>query len=103
MADSIFLREIPAELLEVSTFKEGIITGRRRTVRPRKAIFVDEFDEPPQHSANCTIQLGMNVAHKIFGVGKVIEISGSGPQARLKINFRSCGPKTIIAKFVTLV
>ena len=103
MPDSIFLREIPAELLEVSTFKEGIITGRRRTVRPRKATVVDEFGEPPQHSANCAIQLGMNVAHKIFGIGKVIEISGLGPQARLKINFRSCGPKTIVAKFVTLV
>jgi DNA helicase-2/ATP-dependent DNA helicase PcrA len=101
MADSIFLREIPAELIEVSALKEGIITGRRRAVRPRKAIVVDEFGDLPRRSANCALLPGMNVAHKIFGIGKVIEINGSGPQARLKINFRTCGPKTIVAKFVT--
>jgi DNA helicase-2/ATP-dependent DNA helicase PcrA len=101
MPDSIFLREIPAELIEVSAFKEGIITNRRRAVYPRKAIVADEFGDLPQRSANCAILPGMSVAHKIFGVGRVIEISGSGPQARLKINFRSCGPKTIVAKFVT--
>ena len=40
------------------------------------------------------------VYHDKFGEGKVLKIEGSGENARVTVNFRQFGYKTIIAKFL---
>jgi hypothetical protein len=46
---------------------------------------------------------GRKVRHAVFGVGRVEDEEGSGPQARLTVRFPAAGRKRILARFVQLV
>jgi len=98
LPDSIFLNEIPSELMEVNSAKEGVISGRRRYRKPRESSNKVSFQTPGVKDK--TVRPGSTVSHKIFGPGKVLDITGMGQNAKLRIHFRTCGIKTIVAKFV---
>ena len=46
--------------------------------------------------------VGRRVRHPRFGVGKVARVDGTGDRAKVTVQFRSFGSKTIIAKFLEL-
>ncbi|MCA9728111.1 MAG: UvrD-helicase domain-containing protein [Candidatus Eisenbacteria bacterium] len=53
-----------------------------------------------QRSTSAASLKGRRVRHAVFGVGKVEDEEGSGPQARLTISFPGVGRKRILARFV---
>ncbi|MBU1065113.1 hypothetical protein KKC74_09965, partial [bacterium] len=92
--------EIPRELIEVKSMREGVVSATRQLRVSRKSTNTANSGTPFGNSKE--IMPGASVSHKIFGIGKVLNVTGSGERARLQIFFRSCGAKTIVAKFVTL-
>ena len=96
---SMFLGEIPDELVQQSDVLEGVVSYRRSRQHRRPAV-QKATSEKPETGSTVSLQAGKSVAHKIFGIGVILEVNGSGQNARLKIRFRTEGIKTIIAKYV---
>jgi len=48
------------------------------------------------------LKIGMKVQHKLFGVGKVIALQGSGDAKKAKVFFDRVGEKTLVVKFANL-
>jgi len=100
LPESMFLNEIPRELIEVNSMREGVVSATRHPKVSRKSTSTFYSGTPFGNSKE--IMPGASVSHKLFGIGKVINVTGSGERAKLQIYFRSCGAKTIVAKFVTI-
>ena len=49
------------------------------------------------------LRLGQAVRHSLFGVGVVLNLEGSGPQARVQINFESGGTKWLMVSYAGLI
>ena len=86
---SRFLREIPAALL--------------REVRPRananRPVYSPSFASaaPPDG-----LRLGQRVSHASFGAGVVMDSEGSGPHARVQVNFENAGAKWLVLAYANL-
>lgn len=84
---SRFLAEIPEDFLE----NEWIHSAYRK--RPKSAPRAGKFDHKakPQksktHPAGDKIQKGSRVKHKTYGVGKVVDVKGSGDNQKVTIKF----------------
>jgi len=48
------------------------------------------------------IQVGMQVLHERFGVGKIIELEGNLPDAKATVFFNDAGQKSLLLKFAKL-
>ncbi|HPC35291.1 MAG TPA: UvrD-helicase domain-containing protein [Candidatus Marinimicrobia bacterium] len=120
-SESMFLNEIPSELMTTCDFRESVIsskrqprTGSRSSDRKIKNTFERVITNPismSETTSNLTettpttgraIEPGTYVSHKIFGTGQVVNIDGVGQNARVTVNFRSCGRKTIVARFLNI-
>jgi DNA helicase-2/ATP-dependent DNA helicase PcrA len=53
-------------------------------------------------SSTAKIVVGTQVSHKLFGMGKVIAIQGTGDETKAKIFFRSSGEKSLVIKYANL-
>ena len=113
---SRFLEEIPAHLLDYSTRtisdappmeysrKPGVKVTRTKTSKPvprqstsmRRALGTLNQVEPGVYEA------GMEVGHKIFGKGKILNVEGSGPEAKVTVMFQGNVKKKLVAKFANL-
>ncbi|MCC7143556.1 MAG: UvrD-helicase domain-containing protein [Candidatus Eisenbacteria bacterium] len=59
------------------------------------------LDEPVVHRTPQARSLrGSRVEHAVFGTGRVVDEDGSGPDARLTIEFPGFGKKKIVARYV---
>jgi DNA helicase-2/ATP-dependent DNA helicase PcrA len=103
---SIFLREIPEELVEVERFnywKDISIRPHHHTVedhtpgRPRRETLADDHYEYDD-----LLSLGATVMHDKFGQGTVLHREGSGENLMLTIKFERAGTKKIMAKYASL-
>ena len=126
-APSRFLGEIPAELLHVtdqSAQRLGAAAQRGFTGRPGAGFQAawqkgrpDQqgahgHDEPPpdpfpdyemdQSAPSGTPGAGTRVRHPKLGVGRIVSIAGTGPEARVVVDFAGDDRRTIIARFLTL-
>ncbi|NBD96136.1 MAG: DNA helicase II [Gammaproteobacteria bacterium] len=88
---SRFLDELPEELTE--------------QVRPRAARYAGAafgggaMAQPaPEHD----FSLGSTVSHERFGIGTVVNVEGSGPNARVQINFETAGQKWLVLSYANL-
>ena len=104
---SRFLSEIPRELFG---FK-GPPAAVPPQVRPgfqRRDEFDQRADEPTYERDEVSYDQrapegdvrGMRVRHAQFGVGRVMDVDGSGPTAKLTVKFDSVGLKRVVAKFL---
>jgi DNA helicase-2/ATP-dependent DNA helicase PcrA len=87
----------------------------RPAPRPKRAPFrIDEHDQRSWDDDEPSYDLdgdrdrpaerfrpGARVAHQQFGVGRVVDASGSGRDRKLLIEFPEVGQKTVLARFVT--
>ncbi|MFN3562576.1 MAG: ATP-dependent helicase [Chloroherpetonaceae bacterium] len=80
---------------EPSTF------SNRWKEQPAKKTFVPK---PVAQSISDTpaYKAGMKVSHKMFGIGKVVSVQGTGDEARVKVFFNRAGEKTLVVKFANL-
>ncbi len=103
---SRFLNEIPREVLETPA---AVDRGRAGAFAHRpdggRALFDDngtgsvleyDGDVPP------VFECGDQVEHPYFGLGEVIQVTGSGPSARLKVQFVQAGEKLLQVEYAKL-
>ena len=101
---SSFLRELPEELLhwitprvtarnsfkpEYMTYSSQAASSGLATTAPRQA------DTPGWH-------IGQNVEHAKFGEGVVLNVEGSGADARVQVKFRKTGSKWLALDYAKL-
>lgn len=90
--------------LDENTFEELNGTGGRKSGR-RKRDFVDEYyqesyDDFDQERRS--LRVGSRVTHQIFGMGKILQIVGTGDMQRVTIAFEESGTKQLLTKFANL-
>lgn len=90
---SRFLREIPAELLH---------EVRMKTTTTFPGRLAGGAGPGPAMGSGGDFQLGQTVRHPRFGEGTVIGFEGSGPNARIQINFEEIGSKWLVAQYARL-
>jgi DNA helicase-2/ATP-dependent DNA helicase PcrA len=88
---SRFLKEIPKELVQEIRIKASVsrpsIVGKQSTG--------DTLNE-------IGFSLGEQVLHPKFGEGTILNCEGSGPNARLQINFLNAGSKWLVVQYARL-
>jgi DNA helicase-2/ATP-dependent DNA helicase PcrA len=94
---SRFIKEIPAELVEDIRPKIAVSApvfngGNRQAVRRPGA--ATRSDAP--------IKLGQRVRHAKFGEGVVMNYEGTGPHARVQVNFEDEGMKWLVMSYAKL-
>ncbi|HLT64474.1 MAG TPA: DNA helicase II [Pseudohongiella sp.] len=93
---SRFIRELPQELVEPVRLKTTI---QRPAIAPagRQPNYRAGADVP-----NTGITLGQRVRHGKFGEGVVLNYEGSGPNARVQVNFKEVGSKWLVLSYARL-
>jgi DNA helicase-2/ATP-dependent DNA helicase PcrA len=89
-APSRFLREIPKEFLQ----EVRLGTAVTRPVSYRNQSI-------SSGSAN-GLHVGQQVLHEIFGEGTIINVEGSGANARVQVNFADAGVKWLVYQYANL-
>jgi DNA helicase II / ATP-dependent DNA helicase PcrA len=91
---SVFLREIPEELVEGMT---PIVTvnhsGKSASTPPTNSLAVQQ---------DGGLRLGQQVSHQTFGEGTVINFAGSGEHLRVQVRFTKAGTKWLVAAYANL-
>jgi DNA helicase II / ATP-dependent DNA helicase PcrA len=87
---SRFISELPAELVE--------------EIRPRVQVSRPAFTRRAtmEEAPNGAMRLGSRVRHAKFGDGVVLNFEGSGPQARIQVNFERQGTKWLMISYANL-
>lgn len=103
---SRFLDEIPANLLEDYQRKTAAPQSQTASVpgRQRVSILTKPIATslPKQHAVTASFAKGDQVRHKIWGVGTILEVIGSGPNMQMKIQFPTKGVRQVVAKYAPL-
>ena len=95
---SRFLKEIPIEYMENISFNSALmrkVIGSRRgkSTRVKVTRSITLFDD---------FKVGEFVEHAIFGVGKIMALSGSGENQRVGVVFKDGLKKKLIVKYANL-
>ena len=95
---SRFINEIPEKSLEKISFSSAVtrkfvISKRNKDGLTEMVRTVTDFDD---------FQVGDNVEHSIFGIGKIMALSGSGENQRVGVVFNDGTRKKLIVKFANL-
>ena len=90
--------------LDESTYEEANGASGRKAGRKKKTYY-DEFyqgsyDEYDQERRS--LRVGSRVTHSVFGMGKILQITGLGDMQRVTISFEEFGPKQLLTKFANL-
>lgn len=108
---SRFIREIPQELIEQVRLKSTVSrpfgygnnaaygrnsSGSTGTMSNNKHVMSGA--QVPETE----ISLGQRVRHGKFGEGVVLNYEGSGPNARVQVNFKEAGSKWLVLSFARL-
>jgi len=88
---SRFIRELPPELVDE-------VRARFSVTGPGAA--ANGFGNGPV--AEAQFNLGERVQHSRFGEGVVLDCEGSGPNARIQVNFDQVGQKWLVAAYANL-
>ena len=95
---SRFINEIPEDSLEKISFSSSVtrkfVSGTRKKDGLTQMVrTVTDFDD---------FQVGDNVEHSIFGIGKIMALSGTGENQRVGVVFSDGTKKKLIVKFAKL-
>ncbi|MCF7808876.1 MAG: UvrD-helicase domain-containing protein [Candidatus Marinimicrobia bacterium] len=114
---SRFLDEIPEQLLEYGTRTISDFTLKEFSRKPRTKVTKSKTNKSESSKPTRGMQramgtlpsrkddafeAGMQVGHKIFGKGKILQVEGSGPEAKITVMFQGNVKKKLIAKFANL-
>lgn len=93
---SRFLKEIPPELIQEvrvkSTVTRPSIAGSSGSNYGTTGVVMNELG----------FSLGQQVRHQKFGEGTILNVEGSGPNARLQVNFFDVGSKWLVVQYARL-
>jgi len=83
---SMFLNEIPRELLSVET--SGQVVKPRRKVSPRKKKITEYFSSGgTQDPEDSFYRVGQPVYHATFGKGQIVKLEGRGANMKVTVHF----------------
>lgn len=98
---SRFIREVPDHLLEEVRLNASV--SRPISARPEKSsLFGGNSSLSSAEIPATNLSLGQRVNHPKFGEGTVLNFEGSGPKARVQVNFDFEGPKWLVVGFANL-
>ena len=90
--------------LDDSTYEELNGAAGRKAGRKKKTFYdefyqesYDEFDQERR-----SLRVGSRVTHAVFGMGKILQITGTGDMQRVAIAFEGVGTKQLLTKFANL-
>lgn len=90
--------------LDESTYEELNGAAGRKAGRKKKTFYdefyqesYDEFDQERR-----SLRVGSRVTHTVFGMGKILQITGTGDMQRVAIAFEGVGTKQLLTKFANL-
>jgi DNA helicase-2/ATP-dependent DNA helicase PcrA len=90
--------------LDESTYEELNGAAGRKVGRKKKTFYdeyyqegYDEFDQERR-----SLRVGSRVTHAVFGIGKILQITGIGDMQRVAIAFETQGTKQLLSKFANL-
>jgi DNA helicase-2/ATP-dependent DNA helicase PcrA len=90
---SRFIKEMPADCIEEIRLRTEIKRPMHNRFSSSKSL--DNFTESG-------FNLGDQVLHQKFGAGTVLNYEGSGPQARVQVNFDDFGTKWLVLSYAKL-
>lgn len=104
-ARSRFLGEIAPSNLEIESFAAPSVRGpvsarAARRKRPRHESVFPDYEDYSQESAS--LEAGARVRHPRWGEGEVVEVSGSGLDAIVRIRFADGVEKRIMLRYAKL-
>ena len=98
---SRFIKEIPEDIVsEVRPrvqVARAVAAARMRREQPHPVIRFRTEEAPPPG-----MRLGARVRHGKFGEGVVLNVEGSGPHARVQVNFEQQGTKWLMMQYANL-
>ncbi len=98
---SRFIDELdPSTLVEVNG---GI--GRKANRKTKKEVYYEYFDSVDYEDfdqENKTVRIGSRVMHEKFGLGKVVDVAGSGDMVKATVAFENNNVKQLMLKFAKL-
>ncbi len=74
----------------------------RRNLRPLEQESERQEDQTAEPASCDKIQVGMTVEHSRFGVGRVMSLSGEGPNRKARVLFHNAGQRDLLLKFAQL-
>jgi DNA helicase-2/ATP-dependent DNA helicase PcrA len=92
------------EEIDPATYDE-LNGGIGRKSSRRKKVYYDEFyqeDYDDFDQEKRSLRVGSRVTHEIFGMGKILQITGTGDTQRVSIAFEEHGTKQLLVKFANL-
>jgi len=99
---SRFIKEVPTDILaEVRPrvqVARAVAAARMRREQPAAPAIRFRNEEPPPPG----MRLGARVRHGKFGEGVVLNVEGSGPHARVQVNFEHQGTKWLMMQYANL-
>jgi len=99
-APSRFIKEVPEDI--VTEVRPRVQISRSMTAHARReqpaAPAIRFRAEPPPPG----MRLGARVRHGKFGEGVVLNVEGSGPHARVQVNFEQQGTKWLMMQYANL-
>ena len=105
---SRFIKEIPAELVEVMDLQKARYNFSPAHSAPFGTRSAEARKEPTPQGVHYVyddeeiLQVGRIVQHPTFGRGKILSAQGMGESLRLEISFTGLGIKKIMAKYARL-
>ncbi len=90
--------------LDESTYEELNGATGKKAGRKKKSFYdeyyqesYDDFDQERR-----SLRVGSRVTHAVFGMGKILQITGTGDMQRVTIAFEQHGAKQLLTKFANL-
>ena len=101
---SSFMRELPEELLHWITPRISARSAYKPAYSPHSAPATpSDYAAPaPRPADESGWRIGQNVEHAKFGEGVVLNIEGSGADARVQVKFRKAGSKWLALEYAKL-
>ncbi len=91
-------RDIVAEVRPRASGARAVAAARLRREQPAAPAIRFRTEEPPPPG----MRLGARVRHGKFGEGVVLNVEGSGPHARVQVNFEQQGTKWLMMQYANL-
>ncbi len=91
-------RDIVAEVRPRANGARAVAAARLRREQPAAPAIRFRTEEPPPPG----MRLGARVRHGKFGEGVVLNVEGSGPHARVQVNFEQQGTKWLMMQYANL-
>src|SRR5436190_373405 len=84
-------------------FKVVFLAGMEEGVLPHsQSLAANNAAKPQPSGGGAELKRGQRVRHEQFGVGTILTMEGSGPDAKLSVYFERHGTKKFVAKFAKL-